>query len=76
MAVSGMDCCCADGIVGREVFERFVRQHDTPAERVVGCIALKNRDVMGGISQFEADRKIQSSRSTAKARYFHSQDLL
>ncbi len=61
-----------DGIVGGEIGERLVGEHDAPAEGVVGPIALDDGDVMRRIAQLHADREIKARRAATDARNLHA----
>ena len=58
-------------IIGSNIVEGFVGEHDAPAERIVGAITLKHGHVVRGIAQFDADRGIKPGRATAEASDFH-----
>src|SRR5207253_2744598 len=65
----------ADGIAGREVGQRLVRQHHAPAERVVGPVALDHDDRMGRIAPLHEKREVQSGRPAAQTRNAHAARL-
>src|SRR5262245_9440599 len=61
----------AHGVVPGEILERFGREHDTPAERVVGAIALDDRHVVRAVAQLHRYGKVEAGRSTAENRNLH-----
>ena len=61
----------ADGIVGGKIVERFRRQHDAPAERVVRLVALDHGDLVRGIPALHRDREIEAGRTGAENSNLH-----
>ncbi len=55
---AGADRLGAQGIVGGEVGEGFVRQHHAPAEGVVGAVAFEHRDLVRGVAQLHRNGEI------------------
>ena len=60
-----------DGIIGLEIVQRLVREHDAPAEGVIGAVALKHGDIGLGLAQLERDREVQPRRTAAKTDCTH-----
>ena len=58
-------------VVALHVAERVVGQHDTPAERGVGGVALEQRHLVTGIAQLHRDREVQAGRTTTQAKNPH-----
>ena len=56
------DRLCRNRVVLRHLFERVVGEHDSPAEGVVGAIALDYGHFVRGIAQFHRDREIKARR--------------
>ena len=50
-------------IVGVEIVERLVGQHDAPAERIVRPVAFDHNHIVCGIAPFQGNREIQSGRT-------------
>ena len=65
------DRCGRDWIVGREIAQRLVRQHDAPAEGVVGAVALDHHDLVRGIAQLGRYGEIEPRRPSTDARDPH-----
>jgi hypothetical protein len=61
----------AHRIVGREVVERLGRQHDAPAERVVGHVALEHRDLVRGIAALHRDGEVEAGGTGAENSDLH-----
>ena len=53
-------------IVGFKVVERFVGEHDAPAESIVRPVTLDHDHVVRGIAPFQGNREIQSGRTAPK----------
>ena len=68
------DRLCQDRVVRRHPFQRIVRQNHTPAEGVVGAVALHHRHLMVRVAQLHRDGEVQTRRSTPKAEYLHRPD--
>ena len=56
----------ADRIVAPEDIEGLVGEDDAEAERVVGAIALIQRDIALGAGLFQQDREIEAGRPAAE----------
>ena len=63
-------------VVGLEIRQRFIGQHHAPAKGIVRLVALDDGDVMGRIAQFQADREIETGRTSTQAHDFHKANLL
>src|SRR5690554_320353 len=61
----------ADGVVGGQVVQCLVRQYHSPAEGIVGPVALEDDDLMRGVAQLHADGEVEASGSTAETGDFH-----
>ena len=59
-------------VCGLQVFQRLVRKHHAPAERVVRSIAFDDGDVVDGVRAPQQQRKIQPRRSAPNADNTHS----
>ena len=66
----------ADRVIFGKVFERLGRQHNAPAERVVGAVALEHRHIVRGIPQLHRNGKVEAGWSAAENRNLHPCDLL
>ena len=55
-----VDRICRDRVVGAQGLEDEVAQHDSPAERVVGAIALVNDDLVTRVAQLHGDREVEA----------------
>jgi hypothetical protein len=56
---------------GDEVAESLVGEHDAPAERVVGPVALDHDDVVPRVLLFHQDREVEAGRPAADAGDVH-----
>jgi hypothetical protein len=65
------DLACGPGVGGLEVGERLVAEHDPPAERVAGTVALDDADFARRIRPLREERKVQSRRTAADAEDAH-----
>jgi hypothetical protein len=65
------DLSGAQRIVLGKVLERLVGQHHAPAKRVVRLVAFEHGDVVRGVAQLHADRKIKARRAAAEASDLH-----
>ena len=52
--------------------ERLLGEHDAPAERRVGCVALDDGDVMGAVGLLEQDRQVEAGRAGADDAHSHA----
>ena len=59
-------------IVALHPFQRVIRQHDAPAEGVIGPVAFQHRDLMRGVAQLHRDREIQTRGPAAEAENLHA----
>ena len=57
----------SSGRCARRLLERLVGQHDAPAERVVGRVALEHDHLVRGIAQLHRDREVEPGRPTTEA---------
>src|SRR5690242_6844592 len=62
----------ADRIVRGDIVEGLVGEHDAPAKRVVGPIALEYRHIMRGVAQLDADCGIEPCRAATEASDLHA----
>ena len=53
-------------VVGLKVVERFIGEHDAPAERIVRPVTLDYDHFVRGIAPFQGNREIQPGRTTPK----------
>src|SRR5262245_50112928 len=67
----GGDVPVARLVGAAEVRERLVREHDAEAERVVGAVALGDRDVGVGVTLLDEDGEVQPGRAAADHVYSH-----
>ncbi|MCH5376812.1 MAG: hypothetical protein JJ992_22830 [Planctomycetes bacterium] len=58
-------------VVRLHAAQRIVGQDDPPAEGIVGLVALEHYDLMGRVTQFHADREVETGRPPAQANYLH-----
>ena len=65
------DTAVARGIVFFEIVERRVRKHDAEAERIVGAVALIDRDLGRRPLLPKQDRGVQTGRSATDDRDLH-----
>ena len=61
----------ADGVVGRDIVDRLVREHDSPSESIVRFIALVDGDLVIWIAEFQAYPQVQAGGPTPKTDDFH-----
>src|SRR5262249_49273306 len=67
----GTDLGGAFRVVGLQVVERLVGQHDAPPEGVVGPVALDHAYPVRRIAPFHRDREIEAGRPAADADDIH-----
>ncbi len=61
----------AFGVVHLQVVERFVGEHDAPAEGVVSAVAFDDGDRPVGSAKFQADGEVEAGGAAAKADSLH-----
>ncbi len=66
-----LDDGARDRIVGHQILDRLVGEDDSPAERVVGSVALEKVDVVRRLAQLHRNREIEPGGSAAEARDAH-----
>ena len=60
-----------DRIIGGDVFNGLIREHDPPSKGIVWLIPLVDLDLVFGISQLHADAQVESCGTTANTNHFH-----
>jgi len=65
------DECGAFRVVGFEIGQRLIGQHNAPTERVVRPVALDDDNLVRGIAPLERDREIEATRAAAETNRAH-----
>ena len=65
------DFACRDGVINLKIVQRFIRQHNAPAEGVIGAVAFQHRHIGLGLAQFQRNREVQPRRTAAKTDCTH-----
>jgi hypothetical protein len=63
-------------IIGPQVAKCLIRQHNAPAKRVVGAVALEHRHIGVRLAQFHRDREVETAGSTPQTSNAHTSPFL